>query len=216
MHVKSEPWRLMTLMDEARDGRLAAAHPVPPWTAPQVEALWDNLLNDWPLGPFVLLDVSTSRERPWRGRLGPHQVRSTAPRRLLVEEGAGKLAALAWSLCARPSVILNQCDAGEIELWTHHTLVLDIDLRRARFVSQDFTPNRHLPVALLPQAGPCLHAMNAMELRTAEREWANLAARRLLEARCPVYVFPDTSTKLAERMLTNIRRIAGCEDHARL
>lgn len=217
MHVKSEPWRLMTLIEEARDGRMAAAHPVPPWTAPQVEALWDNILNDWPLGSVVLLDVSMNRERPWRGRLGPHQVRSTAPRRLLVEEGAGKLAALAWSLVEGPAIILAQCGAEEAALWDgRQTLVLDLDQRRARFVGGDYAPNRQLPVRLLPQAHHCVHTMNAMELRSVDREWVNLAARRLLEARCPVYVFPDGSTKLAERMLTNIRQIGGIESHAGL
>ena len=217
MHVKSEPWRLMTLIEEAKDGRMAAANPVPAWTAAQVEALWDNILNDWPLGPFVLVDVSRSRERPWRGRLGPHQVRSTAPRRLLVEEGAGKLAALAWSLAEGPSVVLAQCGAEESVLWGGpQILVLDLDQRRARFVGQDYAPNRHLPVRLLPQANQCVHAMNAMELRSADREWVNQAARRLLEARCPVYVFPDGSTKLAERMLSNFRRIGGFESRTGL
>ncbi|MEI7609946.1 MAG: hypothetical protein WCJ64_21395 [Rhodospirillaceae bacterium] len=211
MHVKSEPWRLIDLMDDARDGRLAAAHPVQPWSAAQVEALWDNVLNDWPIGPVVLLDVTSCRDRPWRGRLGPWQVRSTAPRRLLVEEGAGKLAALAWSLADRPPLMLAQCSAEEAELWTHRRLVLDIDQRRAHFVDRDFSPNRQLPVSLLPQAGPCLQTMTAMELRSAEREWVNIAARRVLETRVPVYVFPDTSTKLAERMLTNIRQMGAIE-----
>ena len=214
MPVKSEPWRLLTLIEEARDGRLAAAHPVPPWTAVQVEALWDNILNDWPLGPFVLLDVSANRERPWRGRLGPYPVRSTAPRRLMVEEGAGKLAALAWSLLEGPSVVLSQCNPEELALWNHQLLVLDLDMRRARFVDAELAPHRQLPVRLLPQTNPCLHAMNAMGLRSAEREWVNLAARRLLEARCPVYIFPDTSTRLAQRMITNYHQISTFESHA--
>ena len=216
MHVRSEPWRLTTLIEEARDGRMAAGHAVAPWSAPQVEALWDNILNEWPLGPIVLLDVTTSRDRPWRGRLGPHQVRSTVPRRLLVEEGAGKLAALAWSLLDRPSPRLAQCSAEEVALWAHHTLVLDLDQRRARFVGDDFAPNRQLPLHQLPQAGVCLNSMNAMGLRNAEREWVNQSARRLLENRCPVYVFPDTSTRLAERMLTNCRTIGGFDTHAGL
>ncbi|MEI6557118.1 MAG: hypothetical protein WCO00_01830 [Rhodospirillaceae bacterium] len=216
MLVKSDPWRLLALVEEAKDGRVAAAHPVPCWTAPLVEALWDNILNDWPVGPFVLLDVSASPERPWRGRLGPYPVNAVAPRRLMIEEGAGRLAALAWSLADVPTLALHQCRAEEVALWTRQTLVLDLDQRRVRFAGTDFAPNRHLPVHLLPAAGPCLRAIGAMELRAAEREWVNLTARRLLETRCPVYVFPDTSTRLAERMLTNFRQIGSAERRAAL
>ncbi len=216
MHVKSEPWRLMTLVEEAQRGCIAAGHSIPPWGAAQIEALWDNIFNEWPVGPFVLLDVATNTTRPWRGRIGPHYVRSTAPHRLLVEEGAGKLAALAWSLREPAPVPPNQFCSEEVALWNTQMLVLDVKLRRARFVGHDFAPNLHLPVHLLPKSTPCLNTMNAMELRPIDREWINQSARRLLDARCPIYIFPDSSTKLAERMLTNIRQIGGLDSYASL
>ena len=213
MLEKSDPWRLMTLVEDAREGRIAATHPFNSWNAAQVEALWDNILNEWPVGPFVLLDVSGPRERLWRGRLGPYQVRPSAQRRLLVEEGAGKLAALAWSLAQKPTAMLSQCDVEELALWTRKTLVLDIDQRRVRFVEQDYTPARQLPLFLLPQAGPCLQTLNNLDLCPVEREWVNQSARRLIEARSPVYVFPDSSTRLAERLITNCRQIGAVDSH---
>ncbi|MEI8394814.1 MAG: DUF262 domain-containing protein [Rhodospirillaceae bacterium] len=219
MHVKPEWWRLMALVTEAREGKLAppAGPKTAPWTPDQIEALWDNILNDWPIGPFVLVDVSKSRTTSWRGRIGPHSVIRDARRRMTVAEGAGKLAALAWSLLINPEASTARRLAGEDGSWWLTDIpVLDIDDRRVRFVGSDFNPSRQLPVRLLPESGPCLRALNAMNLRTVEREWVNQSARRLLEAGCMVYIFPDTSDSTARRMITNCRQMNDHILHASL
>ncbi len=214
MHVKSEPWRLMTLVEEAQRGHLAAGHAVTPWDAAQIEALWDNILNEWPIGPIVLLDVSANHEHPWHGRIGPHSAHVAASRRLVIEEGIGKLAALVWSLREPTRSMLRLVYTEEVALWGKYTLVLDIKQRRARFMSAGFDQSKYLPVYLLPESGPCLKAMSTMELTPVDREWVNQSARRLHDAKCPIYIFPDSSTKLAERMLTNIRKIGTMDCYA--
>lgn len=214
MHAKLECWRLKLLIDEAREGRLAPARPPGAWSAERVEALWENILNDWPIGPFVLVDVPPSSDRPWRGRLGPHPVRPGGPRRRLVTEGAGQLAALGWSLLERPTPMPYRLEPAEADLWNHHLLMLDLDERRARFVRrEDASPQgRLLPVRLLPQTDTCLRAMGALSLRPVDREWINQAARRLLETPCPVYLFPDRSDARAEHMIANCHRIADSDE----
>ncbi len=210
LDAQTDDWRLINLIGEAQAGRLGGLSPgMLAWEPEDVEALWDNILNDWPLGPVVLVDVSQGPRQAWHGWFGPHRLDGNASRRLVVIEGAGKLMTLAWSLADLSSVLPQAMTMRTAELWLDHCLVLDVDQRRARFVGTDYRPDRHLPVRLLPHAGPCIKAIQGMTLWSIEREWLNHAARRLLDCRCMVHLFPGHASAAAERMLANYRRING-------
>jgi hypothetical protein len=207
MRVRSEFVRLMALVTDAREGRIAPSAPSQPWSAAQVEALWENILNDWPVGPLMVLDGTHAPSHLWRGRIGPHPVRPAAGRRLLIAEGAEKLGALAWSLVRPEGRHFALASPEEQQLWGHFRLVLDAGQRRARFVADDFNPRRQLPVRLLPDAAPCLLALNAMEVSPVEREWLNAGARKLLQAQAIAYLLEGPGIEQADQLLANYRRI---------
>ncbi|MEI6557345.1 MAG: calcium-binding protein [Rhodospirillaceae bacterium] len=201
-----EIWHLMTLLIDARQGCVAPMAKVVPLGRDQVEALWDNILNGWSIGPLVAVDTTGAETMPWPCHFGPWLTQPKRGKRIRLAGGAEKVIALAWSL-TEPSVTLrNRFSAEETEIWSGFTLVVDTSYRRVGFVKGPVDTRRQLPVWLMPQTKMCLDALNQMDVTPLEREWLNRTARRLLEFRVSVHLFPAAEQDAAQRMVGNFRQ----------
>ena len=205
-----EIWHLMTLLIDARQGCVAPAGKLPLLKRDQVEALWDNLVNGWPVGMLVAVDTTGAETMPWPSHFGPWLIQpGKRSKRIRLAGGAEKIVALAWSLNEPSATLRNRHSAEESEIWSGYTLVADPGLRRAGFVKGPIDTRRQLPVWLLPQSKPCLDAINQMHVTPVEREWLNRVARRLMEARISVHLFPAAEQEAAQRMVGNFRQLGS-------
>ena len=202
-----EIWHLMTALIQARQGHIAPGGKARSLNRQQVEALWDNLINGWSIGLLVAVDTTGAETMPWPTHFGPWAIQSKPGKRIRLIGGAEKIVALAWSLTDPGTLLRHHFSAEEKDIWSGQTLVVDAGLRRVGFVKGPPDSRRQLPVWLLPQARACLDAMNQMDLAPVEREWLNRAARRLLEARVTVHLFPVGEQDGAQRMVGNFRQL---------
>ncbi|MEI6985760.1 MAG: hypothetical protein WCK65_06495 [Rhodospirillaceae bacterium] len=200
--------QLMQLLDHAAHGKLGAARGSLALNAEQIEALWNNIANSWPIGRIVAIDLSGTMTSPWQEHFGPYlTATSFTSNRTMIVAGAEKLLAMAWSLSAPPTPIQQRVAPEETAIWTSRTLVADCHFRRIRFVCDAPDPRHQMPVRLLPHAEPCLKAMNAMAITPVEREWLNRVARRLIRCAVNVHLFPWSSQEAAEQLASNLRLI---------
>jgi len=144
MDIRQDQTFLLELIDSIRRGHLFAAAFQRPyvWRRGDVEALWESLLEGWPLGAVMLWHPhgACDLSRLARGRIGPIPAADGSTHHRgngVILDGQNRLATLAWSMLdvARGWPMPADLSPAEAETWANgHRLVADFAQRRVLFV----------------------------------------------------------------------------------
>jgi hypothetical protein len=214
--IRQEHAFMLDMVNAVRRGEMAPAAFQRPyvWEREHVEALFESILEGWPVGAFLLWrpygawDVSAVA----RGRLGPVVAESGGADAIILD-GQNRLASLAWAMAdANPAwPVPADMSIAEAETWTGPAkLVAAPATRRIAFVPADEAgEGERAPAGILCDS----MAFNAYLRRHYGRmsddalRWFDEAAQRLRSARVTVTALERATPEEAKRAFLRICKV---------
>ncbi len=221
MRIHQSADHLSDTLKAVRNGRLVPAAFQRPyvWSQEDVTALWESLLNGWPIGAFLIWKpgADVDMAKAGRSRIGPIQAASGTRWTGMILDGQQRLTTLAWSFlasdAARPEPT-SLFDAERVTWAGEEVLVADGKRKAVLWVPKsEATTGWRIPAGLLGDIGLLLPALHALVLNHGGQlpkdvlDWFDAASHAVRSARVTTTTIEDATAQEAVTAFAHVARV---------
>lgn len=221
MRIHQSADHLSDTLQAVLDGRLVPAAFQRPyvWSQSDVTALWESLLNGWPIGSFLIWKPGAGVDlaKAGRSRLGPIQAAGASRWTGMILDGQQRLTTLAWSFlaadAARPDP-MSLFDAERATWAGDDVIVADGEQRRVLWVPKsDASSGWRIPVGLLGDLALLLPALNALVSKHQGQipkdvfDWFDAASHAVRSAKITTTTIEDATPQEAVTAFAHVARV---------
>lgn len=221
MRIHQTAAHLSDTLQAVRDGRLVPAAFQRPyvWSQADVTALWESLLNGWPIGSFLIWkpDAGVDQAKAGRSRLGPIQAATGTRWTGMILDGQQRLTTLAWSFLAfdapRPDPA-SLFDAERATWAGDNVLVADGEQRAVLWVPKAAAGTGwRIPVGVLGDLAlllPALHGLASThqgQLPKDILDWFDAASHAVRSAKVTTTTIEDATAQEAVTAFAHVARV---------
>lgn len=221
MRIHQSADHLSDTLQAVRDGRLVPAAFQRPyvWRQADVTALWESLLNGWPIGSFLIWKpgAGVDQAKAGRSRLGPIQAVTGTRWTGMILDGQQRLTTLAWSMLASDAPRPDPASLFDAERATwagDNVLVADGEQRAVLWVPKaEARAGWRIPVGVLGDLAlllPALHALVSAhqgQLPKDVLDWFDAASHAVRSAKVTTTTIEEATAQEAVTAFAHVARV---------